>query len=49
MYFNDSKNAIQYGPGSDIYNNRREYNAIILMPQIRYKQDLNGAELMELI
>jgi len=46
---NKTKKAITYGPGSDIYNNRREFNAIILMPQARYKQEIYGNELMELI
>lgn len=48
-YKNNTRKAITYGPGSDIYNNRREFNAIMLMPQTRSGENLNGAELMELV
>lgn len=48
-YVNNTRLAIQNGPGSDIYYKRRDYNAIMLMPQVRANSYLNMDELMELI
>ena len=48
-YEYNTKLAIQDGPGYDIYYKNKEYNAIIVMPQVRANTYLNMDELMELI
>lgn len=48
-YEYNTKLAIQDGPGYDIYYKKKEYNTIIIMPQVRANTYLNMDELMELI